>query len=245
MLARIPGLNDVVIWDEANNTYFWPAAAGADAYEHLLARCWDRLHGLRSNVNVVDSTAPHRNPAGFLRALGDAYRSSRRPRPILDTYGHNVYPDTSDEAPSAQHTNGSIDEGDYGRLMSVLGRAFGGTAQPLPGQGTTTIWYLEDGFQTSVPPSKRRLYRGHETMRLLPQTESSAAGSDQATRLGEAIDLAYCQPAVGAFFNFQLFDDRDLGGWQSGVLWPDGTPKPAYGTLRTEIERVQQGAIDC
>ena len=32
----------------------------------------------------------------------------------------------------------------------------------------------------------------------------------QADQLRAAVELAYCQPAVGAFFNFELRDDADL-----------------------------------
>ena len=46
---------------------------------------------------------------------------------------------------------------------------------------------------------------------------------DQALQLRDALELAYCQPAVGAFFNFQLVDEEQLGGWQSGLLWADGS----------------------
>ena len=130
-------------------------------------------------------------------------------------------------------------EGDYGRLTTVLEQAFGGTTQPLPGQGRTTIWYLEDGFQTRIPVAKRRLYSGAETDKnLLPAAE-------QAAQLQGAIALAYCQPNVGAFFNFQLLDDHSLNGWQSGVLWADGTQKPAYPGLRDAIAAVQTGSVDC
>jgi len=239
VLARIPKVNDVVIWNEVNNPTFWPRSAGAPAYDALLARCWDALHSVRNSINVIDSTAPHQDPAGFITDLGAAYRASGRVRPIVDTFGHNVYPERSTEVPWAQHDNGSIDEGDYGRLTTVLEQAFGGTTQPLPGQGRTTIWYLEDGFQTRIPVAKRRLYSGAETDKnLLPAAE-------QAAQLQGAIALAYCQPNVGAFFNFQLLDDHSLNGWQSGVLWADGTQKPAYPGLRDAIAAVQTGSVDC
>jgi hypothetical protein len=250
VLQRIPRLDDVVVWNEANNATFWPSSAGAASYERLLARCWDELHGLRRRINVIDSTAPHQDPVRFLMGMGAAYRDSGRTRPIPDTYGHNVYPETSVEAPTALHDNGSIDEGDYDVLMSVLRLAFGGTGQPLPGERTTTVWYLEDGFETAVPADKAWLYRDRETARaLLPALTAASVGElgelDQASQLQAAIELAYCQPGVGAFFNFQLFDDRSLSGWQSGVMWPDGTPKPSYLRLRETIARIHQRAVTC
>src|SRR4051794_6424208 len=158
---RIPLLNDVEIWNEANNPAFWPRRAGSTAYEPLLARCWDVLHALRPTVNVIGSTAAHHDPASFLLGLGAAYRASGRRLPLVDVFGHNPYPEDSAEPPSATHGDTqTIGEGDYSTLMRVLGDAFGGTAQPLPAADRRTLWYLEDGFQTTPPPDKRRFYRG-------------------------------------------------------------------------------------
>ena len=78
---------------------------------------------------------------------------------------------------------------------------------------------MEQGFQTSVDPAKRPLYRGVETVRqVLPSFFALAAARatagpapDQATQLSDALRVAYCQPAVGAFFNFELADEREPG----------------------------------
>ena len=111
---------------------------------------------------------------------------------------------------------------------------------------------MEQGFQTSVDPAKRSLYRGAETAgQLLPPFFGAAARTaaglapDQATQLSDALRVAYCQPAVGAFFNFELADERNLGGWQSGVLWADLTPKPSYGTFKAAVRAVAAGQVDC
>src|SRR5207237_739046 len=82
VLARIPKIDGVVIRNEANSPRYWPARAGAAAYEALLARCWDVLHRLRHPVKVIDSTASHYDPGAFIRAVGQAYRDSGRTRPI-------------------------------------------------------------------------------------------------------------------------------------------------------------------
>src|SRR5262249_28541954 len=155
----------------------------------------------------------------------------------------------------APHTTPSLDEGDYQRLMDVLNAAFGGTAQPVPGAGTietpasgtgkkavpaiswpVAIWYLEDGFETVVPSDKRASYSGREPNRPLVQPVAAktrgASQPDQASQLKAAVELAYCQPAVGAFFNFQFMDEAGLGGWQSGLLWADGSPKPSYDPIK-------------
>jgi hypothetical protein len=64
-------------------------------------------------------------------------------------------------------------------------------------------------------------------------------------QLEDAIRVAYCQPAVGAYFNFHLYDERDLTGWQSGVFWPDGQPKAAYQALRQATAAVNSQSVNC
>jgi hypothetical protein len=251
-LQRAPGVNDVVIWNEANNASFWGPKPNAAAYEALLAQCYDTLHARLPGVNVISSTSPHQDPATFIAALGAAYRASGRTQPIFDTFGHNAYPQNDAESPAKVHgaRSRSLDEGDYGRLMSVLQSAFGGTGQPVPGEGSVRIWYLEDGFQTQIPSNELSFYTGTEDDRdalpaVAPPAQEESTPVDQATQLSTAIELAYCQPAVGAFFNFQLADDRSLGGWQSGVLWASWTPKPSYDAVHAAIEAVAAGDVDC
>jgi hypothetical protein len=270
-LARARNVTDVVIWNEVNSALFWKPQAGASAYyAQLLAECYDTLHKYRRTVNVITSTSPHEDPAKFIRGLGEAYRASGRAQPLFDTFGHNAYPEHTRESPYAAHpTIPSLDQGDYWRLMQVLTAAFGGTAQPVPGGGSittpatgsgknaqpartwpVTIWYLEDGFETVVPADKRSRYTGTEPNRMLVQplatkTRVGPVVPDQASQLKDAIELAWCQPAVGAFFNFQFVDEVGLAGWQSGLLWADGTPKPSYEPVKAMLAAVAAGTVDC
>jgi hypothetical protein len=209
-----------------------------------------------------------RGPGRFLRTAGDAYRASGRAAPIFDTLGHNAYPETTRESPYATHTTASLDQGDYTRLMGVLSAAFGGTAQPVPGSGSietpaagsgrnaqpalswpVTIWYLEDGFETVVASDRRSQYTGREPNRQLVQPIApklrGVVTPDQVSQLKDAVELAYCQPAVGAFFNFQFMDEVGLGGWQSGLLWEDGTPKPSYDPVKAVFSAVAAATVDC
>jgi hypothetical protein len=250
-VKRIPLIHDVQIWNEANSPTFWPAGSGAEGYEALLARCWDALHSLPTLVNVISSTASRHDPGGFILDLGEAYRASGRSRPIVDTFGHNPYPADSAEPPSATHPEGDlIGEGDYQTLMNVYLTAFDGTAQSIPGVRGVTLWYLETGFQTVPPPDKRHFYRGRENDRralpaIAPKAEDGARVVDQSTQLRDAIRLAYCQPAVAGFFNFELLDEDKLGGWQSGLLWRDGTRKPSYETFKEILDEVRRKDVDC
>jgi hypothetical protein len=250
-VRRIPLIHDVEIWNEANSPTYWPEQAGATAYVKLLARCYDVLHNRPFPTNVISSTASRHDPADFIFALGDAYRSLDRAAPIFDTFGHNPYPENSAEPPWARHVDSNlIAEGDYATLMSVLHAAFDDTGQPVPGDRGVGIWYVEDGFQTVPPPSKRRYYHGRENdPDALPSVSPRSAGTDgtvdQSTQLRDAVLLAFCQPAVSGFFNFGLLDEGRLSGWQSGLLYRDGTRKPSYDTFKALIAQVRAKNVDC
>jgi hypothetical protein len=245
-VRRIPLIHDVEIWNEANSPTYWPVQRGAVAYAKLLARCYDALHSRPFPINVISSTASRHDPAGFVLALGEAYRSLGRGAPLFDTFGHNPYPENSAEPPWTLHAGSDlIAEGDYETLMNVLHTAFDDSGQPVPGERGATIWYVEDGFQTLPPPDKRRYYRGRENDPDALPTARHDGTVDQSTQLHDAILLAYCQPAVSGFFNFGLLDEDRLGGWQSGVLYRDGTRKPSYDPFKATIAEVRLRNTDC
>jgi hypothetical protein len=239
VLRRYPAIRDVAIWTEPNTSRFWqPRKGSAAAYEALLATCWDTLHAVQPSANVIATSAPHAKPGHWYEQIGKAYRASGRLLPIFDTVGHNAYPETSSEAPGVLHKTGSLDQGDLDRLLASLRKGFGGTGQPLPGERGVTVWYLEDGFQ-STPPVGRTVYTGVET-------DTRPVSEDvQATQLAAAVQLAYCQPAVGGFFNFELRDEPELAGWQSGLLRPDWTTKPAFAAYGAAIAAARTGTIAC
>jgi hypothetical protein len=185
------------------------------------------------------------DPRTFIAQLGAAYRGSGRTTRIFDTFGHNPYPASSSEPPYAEHPGSRIlGQADYGALIDALTTAFAGTAQPVPGHGGVSVWYLEDGFQTAVPAGRRDRYTGRERASVVPALPKANA-RDQASQLRDALELAYCQPAIGAFFNFQLVDERGLGGWQSGLLWADSARKPSYARFRRAVEAVGDRRVDC
>ena len=235
VLVRYGEVRDVVIWNEANSKTFWrPRDAAPEGYAALLARCWDLLHATVPGVNVLTTTAPSHDPAAFIRRLGAAYRASGRQRPLFDAVGHNPYPLSPGEPPSARHKS-HIGQGDYDRLVAVLDESFAGTAQP-----PAPIWYLENGFQTTTIGKRRRThYSGRENV------ARTLTPGEQAAQLAAALRLAHCQPRVAAFFNFLLVDERLLAGWQSGLLWADWRRKPAFEAYRAAIAEVRSGTVDC
>ena len=101
----------------------------------------------------------------------------------------------------------------------------------------------EDGFQTAIPQPLARLYTGHENdPAVLP---ALGEGESQASQLTAAISLAYCQPAVSAFFNFELVDEHRLVGWQSGLMYASGVWKPSLYAYQQIAAAVTGHKIDC
>src|SRR5205823_6172363 len=106
---------------------------------------------------------------------------------------------------------------DYGKLASLLGQAFDGTAQ----RGSTLpIVYDEFGVESMFPASKASLYTGSE-----PATTHPVDQATQAAYYRQAFALAFCQPNVRAILVFSLIDETALSGWQSGVFYADDTSK--------------------
>ena len=265
-LRRYPQINDVIVWNEPNVGFFWApqfdangASASPHGYFELAAHCYDVLHGVRPSVNVVgpvnshwgnDNPNAHSNithsPSRFIRELGAAYRASGRTRPIFDTLGHHPYPRRSDEHPSIRHEDPTvISIGDTGRLIEVMREAFGGTAQRIPDDGLP-IWYLETGYQTTIPAEKAGAYDTQPENWPGPVPDvAPAAEVDQAKQLTDSLRLMYCQPHVEAVFNFLLKDEREMARWQSGVFWADGSAKGSLEAYRSVISEVNDGRVNC
>ena len=144
--------------------------------------------------------------------------------------------------------------GDVDRLIVRLREAFGGTPQPTPDSGLP-IWYLETGYQTLIDDDKQSLYDGVENWpgsvpdvappqpQARPPDDSPAP--DQATQLADSLRMMYCQPHIAAVFNFLIRDERNLVGWQSGVLWADGSRKDSYDDFRSIVREVNEQRVDC
>jgi hypothetical protein len=265
LALRFPAVNDIVIWNEPNKSAFWrpqfdPGGSPASpaAYVALAGTCWDALHAVRPTINVIgpgtsstgrddpSSVSPSLAPGTFIREMGEAYRASRRNLPLFDTIDHHPYPKNDAEPPWLQHTDGTIGLGDWQQLVAAYFDAFARTLQPIPASGGLKIWYLEDGYQTALDPAKAARYSDSENARgVLPDLAGSTEIADQASRVLSAVRLAYCQPYVGAFLNFELFDDRSLTGWQSAPYWADKTRKRSFAAFKQAFREVNTHSVDC
>jgi hypothetical protein len=256
LVKALPTLRNVIVGNEPNLNTFWTPQFGAGGrdlaavgYLDLLARSYDAIKAADPGVRVLggalaprgadrpSGSRPTHSPTAFIRDLGAAYRASGRKRPLMDAFAFHPYMQASRILPTVPHpTNTSITLADYPKLVALLDEAFKGTAQPgarLP------IYYTEFGVQTSVPRPKLRFYSGQDSA----GRPNSVGFGRQAAYYRSALALAYCQPTVRGIFDFHVFDEPDLAGWQSGLYFADGTPKPSLPAFKRAVADLRHGRL--
>jgi hypothetical protein len=222
MARGFPAIKDYSVWNEPNLSLFWANRYKApQRYAALLAASYDALHPLRKRVYGFE-LHPWRETTRWLSGVGSWMRTTHRTRPVFDHIATHPYPLTRNEAPWARHRNRSIlSMGDVHRLRAKLRTAFAGTAQKRLG-----VFYTETGWTTS-PTSARR-----------------NTPAQQATRMVQAVQLAYCQTGVFSFVSFLLADDP--GEWQTGLIsngW--GARKPVYAPYKAALARIRAKNVNC
>jgi hypothetical protein len=241
------GIHDFVVGNEVNTRLYWSPqkdASGNDvaapAYEALLARCYDAIHGADPSANVIGmglspraSTQESNEPLIFLRDVGKAYRASGRTTPIMDQLSVHPYPNPSN--PTDSPDVGYVSPDRFGisnldRVKQAVYDAFNGTGQPTTLNGLTFI-VDEVGWQTDT--STYPGYVNPENVSVISEQQQASFIKSMATK------YFACDPTVVGVQLFLLVDEkyrngRDEagnyvgGGWQSGLVTPDGTQKPAY-----------------
>jgi hypothetical protein len=226
-----------IVGNEPNSNYYWAPQSGAPAaYEQLLAATYDAIKAARPSATVVGGALDSRgatSATAFIQGLGAAYRSSGRTTPIMDVFDEHIYPDNSTLPPSMPHTGPTIAEGDYPKLVALLGKAFDGTAQK---GSTLPILYGEFGIQSAIPAAKAGAYSDSETAKTVDE-------ATQGAYYVEALKLALCQPNVIGILNFHVSDESSLAGWQSGPFYADGTPKESFQTFHDAIANAHAGTL--
>jgi hypothetical protein len=252
--TSFPSLAGLIVGNEPNINRFWLPQFNADgtdaaapAYESLLARTYDAVKAVRPTMPVIGGAlSPHGgdNPGGarpthsptvFIQDLGTSYRASGRTTPIMDVFSIHPYGDSSSQAPTVVHNSTSIGLADYPRLVSLLGQAFDGTAQP---GSTLPILYDEYGVESQIPAAEAGSYSGTEPATTRPVDEAT-----QASYYVSALQLAFCQPNVIGLFVFHAFDEPNLANWQSGLYYVDGTPKSSLPVVKDAADQVRRGVV--
>ncbi len=254
VVTTLPTVNTFVVGNEPNSSYYWQPqfdTRGGDLaatnYEALLAETYDAIKAVRPGVTVVggalDSMGtdnPKNRPSHsllvFIRDMGRAYRASGRTKPIMDVFDQHIYEENSSLPPSMLHTNSTtVGAGDYPRLVAALGQAFDGTAQP---GSSVPIVYGEYGVESQIPPAELSAYTGHENATAKPVDEAT-----QAAYYIQAMKLAMCQPTVIGIMLFHVEDEADLGAWQSGIFYANGTPKSSLDAVRDAAAAARAGTL--
>jgi hypothetical protein len=258
-LARsLPSVDGYAIWNEPNLNSFWLYQfdesgndIAATAYEALLAKTYDALKAVNPKLKVyggnlaprgfddADSPRPTHSPTQFIKDLGTAYRQSGRTKPIMDVFALHPYQTRSSIPPGEPHTGKSLGFGDYDKLVSLLGTAFDGTAQP---GSKLAIAYTEYGVQSIIPPSAQEPYTNLQS----PLGKDAVSEATQAEYYRQAFELAACQENVIAVYIFHLFDEADLNRWQSGPYYTDTKTKSSLDAIAEAAKKARQGKLaDC
>jgi len=87
------------------------------------------------------------------------------------------------------------------------------------------IHYTEHGYQTSPPDAT-----------------FGVSLARQAAYVNQSDWIAYRDPRVRTVAQYKLLDDPDVGGFQSGLRFTDGRPKPAYDAYRLPLWITPKGA---
>jgi hypothetical protein len=232
--AAVPQIRDFVIGSQVNSAVFWPqSSAAAGSYLALLAAAYDALKGVDSATRVIGGALNSQAaPGTFVLALGQAYRRSGRAAPVMDALAIQPSPASSTEPATAVHPTGPTTIADYPRLVANLKRAFNGTAQP---GATLPIVYDGYGVQSLAPPAKASLYANAETD-AIPEAAHGAA-------YVQALQLAACQPTVSALLFEHVVDERDLAGRQTGLYYPDATPKSDFSAVQAAVAAAGSGTL--
>ena len=250
--TAFPALAGIIVGNEPNINRFWLPQFNADgtdaaapAYETLLAKTYDAVKAAQPRMPVIGAAlSPHGgdNPGGarpthsptvFIRDLGAAYRASGRTTPIMDVFGIHPYGDNSSQSPTVVHASTTIALADYGKLVTLLGQAFDGTAQA---GSTLPILYDEYGVESRIPATVAPLYTGSEPTTTKPVDEAT-----QAAYYTLALQTAFCQPNVVGILLFHAFDESNLDRWQSGLYYANQTAKSSLPAVRDAAQQVRRG----
>jgi hypothetical protein len=246
-LARTyPYVTTFIVGNEPNEAYFWQPQLAPDGlqvsaalYERLLAASYDALKAVNPSLTVVGAgpsgdgnDISSTSPVRFVKALGDAYRSSGRAAPLMDRLAFHVYPRTNTDAPSKIRDWPSVGPADLDRLKQAVWDAFAGTGQPTFAEGLVTggltLMVDEFGWQAAIDAAHAGSYHGAENVPTVSEAE-------QAQIYTSLIAQFSCDPVVTDAMVFHLVDEADLARFQSGLLRADHSRRPAFDAVRSAI----------
>jgi hypothetical protein len=260
-LARTyPEVRKFIVLNEPNEGFFLAPQysrrrnLSAAVALKALAAGYDRLKAVDRGITVVGlGLSPDGNgvtstpPVRFIKALGDAYRASRRKKPIMDKLAFHVHPRDSRTFGDKTHFRWpNAGPADLGRIKQAVWDAFHGTAQPVfaetGGTGadagaavqpqTLRLDLAEVAVQVGIPDSLAASYTGSEDVPVADEAR-------QAKAYASLLSYFACDPSVADVLLFLLIDQADLGRYQSGLLRVDGSERPSFASVRDAIAKLR------
>jgi hypothetical protein len=255
LATAYPQVTDFVVGNEPNQPRFWQpqfSTAGTplacSTYEPALAAGYDALKAVNPNITVIGvglsprgndiasaTSNPSTSPVRCLRDIGAAYRASGRTKPLMDELAFHAYPELDSQPFGIASSWPKVGIVDLARLKQAVWDAFNGTAQPTFAEAGQSILLpalrlrvAEVGWQVGIVPSAQAAYTGTENVSPTDET-------NQAVDYTQAIRLLACDPAVKSLDFFGLEDETDLSAWQAGLIRADGTTRPSYDAVKSEL----------
>ena len=245
-LARAyPQVTTYIVGNEPNLNTFWrPQGNGrgrvvaAAQFGRFLAAGYDALKAVSREITVLgvgssprgeraSGPAGKSSPVHFLAALGEWYRASLRPTPIMDGFSFHPYPNPSDFTVPLTFTygwpNASVQE--LARIKQAFWDAFQGTPQPTTVEGLK-LYLDEVGWQvdTSFQPG----YTDAENVKVTSE-------ANQAAIYADLVRYVVCDPDVAQLNFFGYYDERTRLGWQSALRRNDGSERASNAAVAAAI----------
>jgi hypothetical protein len=253
-LARTyPTVKDFIVGNEPNKPLGWlpqfdarRRPVGCSSYAGILAAGYDALKavdqgitviglgiGARGNDNPTARSNASISPVRCIRDIGRAYRASKRTRPLMDEISLHPYPQNMSDALETGYRWPNAGVPNLARIKQAVWDAFNGTRQPTfaePGAPLRTMRFRlnEVGWQTAIPPSSLPAYQGAENV-------ATTDDGHQAAVYGNLIPFLACDASVRSVLFFNMVDDTNLTGWQSGLFRADWTRRPSYNIVKSAI----------
>jgi hypothetical protein len=201
------GINAYELWNEPNNSAFWPSGPSAAAYTALLKASYPAIKAADPSATVVMGGLSNKSSYTYLQ---DLYVAGAKGS--YDVANFHIYP-----------------EGDPTSCLKVGGRPYEGSLCLLQGLravmqangDTAPVWVSELGWSTCTQDS------------YCYSQSQQASWITSAYRMLDSSSYSWVQAA----FVYQMRDlswDTTNAAWDSslGLLNRDFSPKPAYAALQ-------------
>jgi len=240
--GALPRVGLFSLWNEPNHPAFLQPQSstgeqGSPAvYRRMVRAAHDAIRGVQADATVLIGGLASKATGGRgispLRFIRDLACVDAKLRPLrtkecqdykpLPGEGFTAHPYSLSTPPDARPSKSQPDDLPLGALPKLVDLLRRLAARGRIAKGLQGVWITEYGYETN-PPATTTRYGLDDQARFLPWAEY----------------LAWREPRVRAYAQFLLrdlppaenvqneSDRRSFGQWESGLLFADGTPKPA------------------